>query len=379
MKSTSTIPASAVFEIESTTKGFLPPRMTTVQRDAISSPATGLQVYNTTTNTNDFYNGTAWGSDAPSSLYVPYTGATGAVNLGAFDLTVNSIKVGKGGGAVATNTGLGVTPLNLNTTGSNNTAIGNSALFYNTTASNNTATGSEALFRNTGVNNTALGNGALREQGAANANTAVGQSAMYNNLTGSNNTALGRFAGNYISGGVTSNTITNNSIFLGYDTRALADNQTNQTVIGYQATGLGSNTTVINNSSTTNTSINGRVNIFGATDNSLFSLNSGATLYTVGFSPTATASSTNTFTLTTGTTTWIYTGTGLATWTLPTPSGTNQMFWIKNAGTGVITLNAFAGSNIIDNSATSVSSITIAVGATVLIQQDGNVKSYQLQ
>ncbi len=122
-----------------------------------------------------------------------------------------------------------------------------------------------------------------------------------------------------------------------------------------------------------------RVNVNGATDNALFSLNSGGTLYTVGFSPNATANSNNTLTLTTAQTTWIYTGTGLATWTLPNPSGTNQMFWIKNAGTGIITLNAFAGTNIIDNSATSVSSITIAVGATALIQQDGNVKSYQLQ
>ena len=122
-----------------------------------------------------------------------------------------------------------------------------------------------------------------------------------------------------------------------------------------------------------------RVNVNGSTDNSLFSLNSGGTLYTVGFSPNATANSTNTLTLTTAQTTWIYTGTGTATWTLPNPSGTNQMFWIKNAGTGIITLNAFAGTNIINNAAASVSSITIAIGATVLIQQDGNVKSYQLQ
>lgn len=122
-----------------------------------------------------------------------------------------------------------------------------------------------------------------------------------------------------------------------------------------------------------------RANINGSTDNSLFSLNSGGTLYTVGFSPNATANSTNTLTLTTGQTTWIYTGTGTATWTLPNPSGTNQMFWIKNAGTGIITLNAYSGTNIINNAAASVSSITIAIGATALIQQDGNVKSYQLQ
>lgn len=41
-------PSSAVslFELSSTTKGFLPPRMTTAQRDAISSPPAGLTIYN---------------------------------------------------------------------------------------------------------------------------------------------------------------------------------------------------------------------------------------------------------------------------------------------------------------------------------------------
>jgi len=122
-----------------------------------------------------------------------------------------------------------------------------------------------------------------------------------------------------------------------------------------------------------------RLNVNGAVDNSLFSLNTGGTLYTAGFSPNAQASSSNTLTLTSAGTVWIYNGTGVATWTLFNPSGTNQMVWIKNAGTGIITLNAYSGTNIINNSGSSVSSITIAVGATALIQQDGNVKSYQLQ
>ena len=140
---------------------------------------------------------------------------------------------------------------------------------------------------------------------------------------------------------------------------------------------LASRTTIINVTAITN--FTSRGNYLGATDNALFSLNSGGTLYTVGFSPTATASSTNTFTITNGTTTWIYTGSGAATWTLPNPSGNNQIYWIKNAGTGAITLTAFSGTNIINNSAASVSTISIAVGATAVIAQDGNVKSYQLQ
>ena len=54
--------ASALLDITSTTKGLLPPRMTTAQRDAIASPATGLQVYNTTTSALNVFNGTAWGA-----------------------------------------------------------------------------------------------------------------------------------------------------------------------------------------------------------------------------------------------------------------------------------------------------------------------------
>ena len=51
---------TSALEVASTTKGFLPPRMTTTQRDAISSPAAGLIVYNSTTNKHQGYNGTTW-------------------------------------------------------------------------------------------------------------------------------------------------------------------------------------------------------------------------------------------------------------------------------------------------------------------------------
>jgi hypothetical protein len=47
-------------EINSTTQGFLPPRMTTTQVNAIASPAEGLVVYSTTENQLCLYNGTAW-------------------------------------------------------------------------------------------------------------------------------------------------------------------------------------------------------------------------------------------------------------------------------------------------------------------------------
>ena len=60
------INGSAILEIVSTSRGFLPPRMTTAQRNAIGSAAAGLMVYNTTTNKLNFYNGSAW--EAVTSL-----------------------------------------------------------------------------------------------------------------------------------------------------------------------------------------------------------------------------------------------------------------------------------------------------------------------
>jgi hypothetical protein len=54
--------AAAILDVASATKGFLPPRMTTAQRDAISTPPAGLVIYNTSTNVLNFYNGSAWGA-----------------------------------------------------------------------------------------------------------------------------------------------------------------------------------------------------------------------------------------------------------------------------------------------------------------------------
>lgn len=52
--------ASAMLDVSSTTMGMLIPRMTTAQRTAIAAPATGLTVYDTTTGTYWYFNGTQW-------------------------------------------------------------------------------------------------------------------------------------------------------------------------------------------------------------------------------------------------------------------------------------------------------------------------------
>lgn len=51
---------SAVLDLQGTDAGFLPPRVTTAQRNAISAPATGLVVFNTDTERSEVYQGSAW-------------------------------------------------------------------------------------------------------------------------------------------------------------------------------------------------------------------------------------------------------------------------------------------------------------------------------
>jgi len=68
---TATPAASAKLDITSTTQGLLPPRMTTVQRDAIVSPATGLVIFNTTTNSLETKNSSGWVALSSSFVALP--------------------------------------------------------------------------------------------------------------------------------------------------------------------------------------------------------------------------------------------------------------------------------------------------------------------
>lgn len=51
---------SSILDLQATDRGFLPPRMTEVQRDAIATPAEGLVVYNTDTKKLNLFDGTSW-------------------------------------------------------------------------------------------------------------------------------------------------------------------------------------------------------------------------------------------------------------------------------------------------------------------------------
>jgi uncharacterized protein (TIGR02145 family) len=97
---TDTPDASAIMELQSTEKGFLPPRLSTAQRDAISNPAEGLIIYNLDNKCLEFFNGLDWISACDGSVVTSapavttVTSTTGKVwmdrNLGAGQVATSS-------------------------------------------------------------------------------------------------------------------------------------------------------------------------------------------------------------------------------------------------------------------------------------------------
>lgn len=379
---TATPSASSLLQLDSTSKGLLQPRMTTVQRDAISAPAEGLRIYNTTTHKENFYNGTSWvevqndtitgtlnkvAKFTPDGAHVGDSAITDSGSLvsivsdtaitgdttitgttdiiGATDITgattvtgttditgVTTIKspvasplsaafvlldsasgalplemrpsqgakkntfigtdAGKSSGALAeNNTVLGSSAGAAITSGSHNTLVGYLSGNLISTATYNTFTGAATGRLTTGSFNTFLGglSGYSNTTGASNlfigfnsgnnnetgsSNTFVGTSSGSNNIGADYNTALGNFSGSnidtggdniflgynsgrFISDSATPLTEATNSIFIGSRSKASADAQTNQIVIGYDSIGLGNNTTSIGTSATTVTGLYG--------------------------------------------------------------------------------------------------------------------------
>ena len=202
------------------------------------------------------------------SGYVPYKGATDSVNLGAFDLTVNSLSVGRGGGGIASNTAIGNGALFANTTGANSTAIGNFALSKNVSAIQNTAIGSLALFENiVGTSNTATGFQALRNN-TGSGNTANGASALGENLAGNNNTGIG-------FGALRKNTTASANTAIGHNALFANIDGINNTAIG--ALALGSNTSGTLNTATGVSALTANTTGTSNTATGLFALGANTT------------------------------------------------------------------------------------------------------
>ena len=139
----------------------------------------------------------AVGGLSSGSSGVPYTGATGPVDLGGYDLTANGIVIGIGGGD-NTNTSIGNASMRANS-GVRNTAFGNASLQANTVGTDNTAVGYFALQKNTattnptyiGSYNTAVGSYSLQQNTTGSNNTAIGDNSLQSNTTGYDNSAFG--------------------------------------------------------------------------------------------------------------------------------------------------------------------------------------------
>ena len=282
--------ASSILDIKSINKGLLIPRMTTAQRTAIAAPAKGLIVFDITTNSFWFYNGTAWsqlsaGSNGwnltgnaatnPSSNFIgttdnqPLRFRVNNLWAGEINPTNGNVFFGLGAGKSNTvgqsNTATGVEALLTNTTGNGNTANGFQTLYSNTTGYANTANGAIALYSNTtGVSNTATGWRSLSTNTTGNFNTAYGESALFSNTIGNYNTANGSQAlfynttglGNTANGG---EALFNNSI--GYNNTAVGNLALTANTTGWDNTGIGVTALYSNTTGIENTAI-GRQSLF---------------------------------------------------------------------------------------------------------------------
>jgi trimeric autotransporter adhesin len=312
--------ASAMLDVKSSTKGLLIPRTSSSSRIAIVSPAKGLMVYDTTTSSFWFHNGSGWaqimvGSNAwnlsgntASNPAAHFIGTTDAQPLrfrisnswaGELHPTSGNIFLGLGAGKINTtgqantgygehslfaitdgnfNTANGYYALGVNTSGYNNTAMGSYSLSANTTGHSNTATGRNALFGNTtGTQNTATGMDALLTNTEGTENTATGFRALFSNTNGSANTGNGNEA-------LYTNTLGNYNTASGYRTMFYNTVGSANTAAGHEAlyrnitgssnTAIGTGTLYSNTVGDNNTAIGYQSLPFNATGNNNTALGS---------------------------------------------------------------------------------------------------------
>jgi hypothetical protein len=159
-------------------------------------------------------------------------GQSSNLQFSGTDLTVYGITVGRGAGAVSTNTAVGASALGANTTGSNNTSVGNQSLFQNTTATDNIAVGNLAGYGITsGGFNISIGSLSLRGNSGAvtgSSNIAIGYASAYRLTSGASNVLVGDYTGQNISSG------TNNTA-VGYQALQANTTASNNTAVGFRA------------------------------------------------------------------------------------------------------------------------------------------------
>jgi len=367
--------------------------MTTASINAISNPARGLMVFDSTTNQLMVNTGLAtspnWQSIASAGNWNlggnynvnPVTQFVGTNDTRPLRFRVNGIKAGELT-AVSGNIFFGLRSGETNMWGFSNIAIGTDALKLNSNRSNLVALGDSALFNNgvgsvipdDGSFNTAIGSKALYSNTTGNSNTAAGYQSLYSNVNGSGNTATGiqtlnaNTSGSYNTAtgyyALPFNTIGNYNTANG--SQSLASNTTGyyNTASGFQALGLnttgGANTAtgkqaLFNNSTGNNNTADGVQSLYANINGLLNTAIGYQSMFnnTEGSSNTAVGNA-SLFNNTAG-----YNNTGLGSYTLAnTTTGTN------NTATGFSALH-----NNLGNSNTAVGAYALYNNSTA----SGNV------
>jgi len=120
------------------------------------------------------------------------------------------------------------------------------------------------------ISNTVFGAYALANNNFGTNNIAIGDNALNQSLFGSGSIAIGTNAGSTITSG-------ENNIYIGDSVSAFNSSAINEIVIGFGAIGIGSNKTVIGNSSTVETNLKGTTTVVGLTASGSLQLTGDAT------------------------------------------------------------------------------------------------------
>ena len=276
----STANSSAALDVKSTNTGLLVPRMTSIQRNAIPVPAIGLLVFDLTTNSFWFYDGSTWvgvgtsaiqgtsitsfsDTDQDTKIQVERTADEDIINFTTagilrWKMDGTTLASANSGGSLFIGNSAGenddlTSNYNVfigdfagtsNTSGNSNLAIGYQSLYNNTTGNTNLAIGNQSLNNNTtGSINSTTGHQSLHDNTTGNQNSAFGENSLRKNTTGSNNSALGGHS-------LYNNTVGSNNIAIGFYADVNSNNLTNAIAIGYQAKVASSNSMVLGGTGT---------------------------------------------------------------------------------------------------------------------------------
>ena len=213
------------------------------------------------TTLNNNFAGVGAGRYNTTGIYNNFNGyAAGRSNTTGYQNNFNGYAAGRSNTTGSQNNFNGAYAGYLNTTGYRNNFNGAYAGYLNTTGIYNNFNGYAAGYSNTtGYQNNFNGYFAGYSNTTGYQNNFNGYFAGYLNTTGYQNNFNGAYAGRYLADGVTANQTSNNSIFLGSNTKSKQAGQTNEIVIGNNAIGNGSNTVTLGHTDITNTYLRGLV------------------------------------------------------------------------------------------------------------------------